>query len=96
MVFFLLMQYLKRLLPFLKPYRSSMVLLVLWTLGGILTGTLQPYQLSLVVDQGISKMDMQAVTRYCLMLVGLTAMYSAFNYLQGVQHGTLGANVVRD
>ena len=90
------MQYLKRLLPFLKPYRGSLVLLALWTVGGIVAGTLQPYQLSLVVDQGIAKMDMQAVTRYCLMLIGLTALYSLFNYLQGVQHGTLGANVVRD
>jgi ATP-binding cassette subfamily B protein len=90
------MHYLKRLLPFLKPYRGSLVLLALWTIGGIACGMLQPYQLSLVVDEGIAKMDMAAVTRYCLMLIGLTALFSLFNYLQGVQHGTLGANVVRD
>jgi ATP-binding cassette subfamily B protein len=90
------MRYLKRLLPFLKPYRGSLGLLALWTIGGIACGMLQPYQLSLVVDEGIAKMDMAAVTRYCLMLIGLTALFSLFNYLQGVQHGTLGANVVRD
>ena len=94
--FCLVMQYLKRLLPFLKPYRGSLVLLALWTMGGIACGMLQPYQLSLVVDEGIAKMDMQAVTRYCLTLIGITSLYSLFNYLQGVQHGTLGANVVRD
>ena len=90
------MQYLKRLIPFLKPYRGALVLLALWTIGGILAGTAQPYVLSLVVDQGIAKLDMQTVTTYCLVLVGLSALYSLFNYLQGVQHGTLGANVVRD
>ena len=90
------MQYLKLLLPYVRPYRRDIVLLSVWIIGAITMGLLQPYVLGRVVDQGIRTMNMDAVTRNCLILVGLTAVFSVFNYLQGVYQGTIGANVVRD
>ena len=90
------MEQLKRLLPYLKPYRCDLFLLALWTIGGIAVGLLGPYWFGKVVDDGIIKRDMDAVTRNCLFLIGTTSMFSLFNYLQGVWQGTVGANVVRD
>ena len=90
------MQHLKRLLPFLRPYRRDLFLLALFTMGGIAAGLLSPYWFGKVVDEGIAKLNMDAVTRNCLFLIGSTAMFSLFNYLQGVWQGTVGANVVRD
>ena len=90
------MRYLKHLLPFIRPYRRNLVLLSVWILGAIVMGLMQPYWLGQVVDQGIRKMDMAAVTRNCLILVAATAVFSVLNYLQGVYQGTIGANVVRD
>lgn len=90
------MQHLKRLLPYLKPYRRDLLLLALWTIGAIVAGLFSPYWFGKVVDEGITQMNMSAVTRYCLLLIGSTASFSLFNYLQGVWQGTVGANVVRD
>ena len=90
------MQQLKRLLPYLRPYRRDLWLLALFTIGGIAAGLLGPYWFGKVVDEGIAKLNMDAVTRNCLFLIGTTAMFSLFNYFQGVWQGTVGANVVRD
>jgi len=90
------MQHLKRLLPYLKPYRRDLLLLSLWTIGAIVAGLFSPYWFGRVVDEGITQLNMSAVARYCLLLIGSTAAFSLFNYLQGVWQGTVGANVVRD
>jgi len=90
------MQYLKLLLPYIRPYRRDIVVLSVWIVGAITMGLLQPFMLGRVVDEGIRTMNMDIVTRNCLILVAITAVFSVFNYLQGVYQGTIGANVVRD
>jgi ATP-binding cassette subfamily B protein len=90
------MNYLKRLLPFARPYRFAILLTLLFTAGGLITNLIVPLMLSRAVDEGVLKMDMSAVVLYCGLLVGFAALRSVFYYLQGVWQGTVGADIVRD
>ena len=90
------MNYLKRLLPFAKPYRFAILLTMLFTAGGLITNLAVPLMLSRAVDQGVLMKDMNAVVLYCGLLVGIAAVRSLFYYLQGVWQGTVGADIVRD
>lgn len=90
------MNYLKRLLPFAKPYRFAILLTMLFTAGGLITNLIVPQMLGRAVDEGILKKDMSAVLFYVGLLVGIAALRSLFYYLQGVWQGTVGADIVRD
>jgi ATP-binding cassette subfamily B protein len=90
------MNHLKRLLPFAKPYRLQIVVVLFFTLGALVTNLVVPIFLGLAVDEGIGKQDMQAVVFYSLILLGVAALRSLFFYLQGVWQGTIGTDMVRD
>lgn len=90
------MAYLKRLIPFFKPYRGLLVLLALAIIVMTIGNTITPYVLTLIVDDGISKLNMQNVTMFSLLLMGITIIRSAAQYLQGYWQGVIGANIVRD
>jgi ATP-binding cassette subfamily B protein len=90
------MNYLKRLLPFARPYWFAILLTLLFTAGGLITNLIVPQMLGRAVDEGILKQDMSAVLLYIGLLVGIAALRSVFYYLQGVWQGTVGADVVRD
>ncbi|MCS6774863.1 MAG: ABC transporter ATP-binding protein [Anaerolineae bacterium] len=90
------MEYLKRLLPLAAPYTKDIVLTVLFTLGALFTNLAVPLLLAQVVDQGILKLDLNAVLHWSGLLVGVAALRSVFFYLQGVWQGTIGADIVRD
>lgn len=90
------MSYLKRLLPFFTPYRGLMALLAVAIIVMTIGNTITPYVLTLIVDDGISKLDMRNVTLFSLLLMGITLIRSAAQYLQGYWQGLIGANIVRD
>jgi ATP-binding cassette subfamily B protein len=90
------MEYLKRLLPFAKPYRWRIAFVLLVTVGGLVTNLIVPQLLGLAVDRGVVALDLQATLFWCLALVSVAALRSLFYYLQGVHQGIVGTDVVRD
>jgi ABC-type multidrug transport system fused ATPase/permease subunit len=90
------MEYLKRLLPFARPYRRRIVWVLVFTIGALVTNLMVPQLLGFAVDQGVIALDLQATLFWCLVLVGVAALRSLFFYLQGVYQGMIGTDVVRD
>ncbi len=90
------MNYLKRLLPFAKPYRFAILLTMLFTAGGLITNLDRAADAGPRSGRGRAMKDMNAVVLYCGLLVGIAALRSLFYYLQGVWQGTVGADIVRD
>jgi ATP-binding cassette subfamily B protein len=90
------MNHLKRLIPFLKPYNRNIVLLSTVIILASLFGQTVPYVFGVVVDEGIKKLDMNAVTFWAALLIGVMALSSFLNYAQGYLQGLVGADIVRD
>jgi ATP-binding cassette subfamily B protein len=90
------MEYLKRLLPFAKPYRWRIAFVMLVTACGLAANLIVPQLLGQAVDRGVLALDLQATLFWCLVLVGVAALRSLFYYLQGVYQGMVGTDVVRD
>ncbi|MCS7055621.1 MAG: ABC transporter ATP-binding protein/permease [Thermoflexales bacterium] len=90
------MEYLKRLLPFARPYRRRIVAVLMFTIGALVTNLMVPQLLGRAVDQGVIALDLRATLFWCLVLVGVAALRSLFYYLQGVYQGMVGTDVVRD
>ena len=90
------MKELKRLIPFVVPYRRQLVTLALFSIVALIGGLVNPYFLGLTVDRGIALKDMNAVLLYGGLLLVMSAMMSLFNYLKSVWQGIIGTNVVRD
>ncbi len=90
------MIYLKRLLPLAAPYRRSILLTALFTLGGLFSNLVVPQMLGRAVDNGVLRLDLQATLFWVAALIAVAALRSLFFYLQGVWQGTIGADIVRD
>ncbi len=90
------MEYLKRLLPFARPYRRRIFWVLVFTIGALVTNLMVPQLLGFAVDQGVVVLDLQATLFWCLVLVGVAALRSLFYYLQGIYQGMVGTDVVRD
>ncbi|BCX04690.1 MAG: ABC transporter ATP-binding protein [Candidatus Roseilinea sp.] len=90
------MEYLKRLLPFARPYRRRIFWVLVFTIGALVTNLMVPQLLGFAVDQGVIALDVQATLFWCAVLVGVAALRSLFYYLQGVYQGMVGTDVVRD
>ncbi len=90
------MEYLKRLLPFARPYSRRIALVLTFTFGALITNLMVPQLLGLAVDRGVLMLDLQSTLLWCLVLVVVAAVRSLFFYLQGVYQGMVGTDVVRD
>ena len=58
------MEYLKRL-PFAKPYRWRIFVTILFTVGALVTNLIVPLLLGKAVDEGVLKLDRDAVLFWC-------------------------------
>lgn len=90
------MDQLKRLLPFVAPYRRRLALLAVLTIVALAAMLAEPYFFGLTIDRGVIQQDMSAVVRYCLLLIGAALVFSACSYARSVLQGVVAANVVRD
>ncbi len=89
------MSYLKRLLPFIKPFQGRFLLVGLLSLLAMVIGQVEPRLLGLAIDEGVQKLDLNAVALYMLLLLGAVVAFSIINYIRQVMQGTLGTDVVR-
>ncbi len=89
------MSYLKRLLPFIKPFRGRFLLVGLLSLVAMVIGQIEPRLMGLAIDEGVQKLDLNAVGLYMLLLLSAVVCFSIINYIRQVMQGTLGTDVVR-
>lgn len=89
------MAYLKRLFPFIAPYRGRFALVGILSIIALFFGQAEPRLLGLAIDEGAQKLDLNAVAYYCVLLVGTAVCFSIVNYIRQVLQGTLGTDVVR-
>jgi ATP-binding cassette subfamily B protein len=85
----------RRLFPYLKPYRRQVVQAVVAMLVFALASGLQPYLISLVIDDYIPQGDMQAVTAMGLALIVLALVSWAAQYVQQVSTSFMGHRILR-
>ncbi|MEL6539281.1 MAG: ABC transporter ATP-binding protein [Bacteroidota bacterium] len=87
---------LRKLLMFVKPYRSIFYLLILLTvLAGVL-GPLQPYLIQVTIDRYMSKGDYTGLVHMTLLLVGLLIAQVIVQYFSTYLADWLGQHIVSD
>ncbi|MGQ9903757.1 MAG: ABC transporter ATP-binding protein [Anaerolineae bacterium] len=90
------MNELKKLLPFVAPYRARLALLGVVSVIALIGVLLEPYFFGLAIDRGIVMQDMNAVLLYCGLLIASAIIFSVGNYAKSVLQGIVAADVVRD
>lgn len=90
------MNELKKLLPFVDPYRGRLALLGVVSVVSLVGVLLEPYFFGLAIDRGIVMQDMNAVILYCGLLIASAILFSVGSYARSVLQGIVAADVVRD
>ncbi|MCE5257999.1 MAG: ABC transporter ATP-binding protein/permease [Chloroflexi bacterium] len=89
------MAILRRMSSYLKPYLSSLVLLLVCMVAGLLAELFMPRILGYVIDRGISQRSMPNVLRYAGLLALLAVVRAALRYGQMITQERLGQETVR-
>ena len=87
---------LRRLLAYVRPYRSVFIGLIVLTVVTAAVGTLRPFLIQRMVDVSIEQGDVGGLNRMFLWLFGLLIVHAAVSYLQTYYGGWLGQYIVRD
>jgi ATP-binding cassette, subfamily B, multidrug efflux pump len=89
-------QVLRRLMVYIRPYRSVFVLLIFLTIATAILGTVRPFLIQRMVDVQISSGDWPGLNRMVALLLGLLVAHTGVSYLQTYYGGWLGQYIVRD
>lgn len=87
---------LKRLWPFMRPYRSTIVLALAALFVAAAAGLGLPVGVRLVIDEGFSAEDAGQIDRYFLLLFALTFVLALFSATRFYLVSWLGERVVAD
>jgi ATP-binding cassette subfamily B protein len=86
----------RRVLPYTKPYRWSLVMLLLLTAFSAVTAAATPLILKLIIDDGIVAKRLGVVVGLTLLIAGLAVMDAVAIYFQTWFSGRVGQGVVYD
>jgi ATP-binding cassette subfamily B protein len=89
-------QVLRRLMVYIRPYRSVFALLIVLTIATAVLGTVRPFLIQQMVDVQISNGDWPGLNRMFALLMGLLVAHTGVSYLQTYYGGWLGQYIVRD
>ena len=85
-----------KLWPFIRPYRSTMLLALLALLVAAAASLLLPVGVRLVIDEGFSRSNAASVDRYFAVLFGIAALLAVFSSARFYLVSWLGERVVAD
>jgi ATP-binding cassette subfamily B protein len=85
----------RRLFPYLRPYKRQAIMAVVSMLVFALASGVQPYLISLVIDEYIPKGDLSGVTAIGAALIGLSLIGWAAQYVQQVATSFMGHRILR-
>ncbi|MDH7485617.1 MAG: ABC transporter ATP-binding protein [Anaerolineae bacterium] len=84
------MNNLKRIMPFVRPYRWQAILALVLLLGMVAADLLVPRLTQQVIDQGVARQDLRMILTTSLLMLGaavLSALFSVGNTLLSVRVG---------
>ncbi|MBO3800027.1 MAG: ABC transporter ATP-binding protein [Candidatus Brockarchaeota archaeon] len=82
------------LLRWLYPMKARVILLALIALVSLLVNVVSPYVSKLLIDEGITRGDVDAVGRYVLILVLIAAGGWFLGFLRGILSGSLNQKLL--
>ena len=87
---------LKRLLQFIKPYKSQFIFLVFLTVLSAALVPLRPYLIQLTIDNDVANGDYPGLVRMIGWLVGLLVFQAIVAYLHTYLSGWIGQYIIKD
>ena len=86
----------KKIFPYLKPYRKQMILTGILCVVSTLEGTFLPYLMSRIVDDGIAVGNMGAIFRLGGLMLALAIMSMLCAVWTGAVNARISAGFSRD
>ncbi|MFT4045966.1 MAG: ABC transporter ATP-binding protein [Solimonas sp.] len=86
----------RRLLPYLRPYRRSLFLVLLVSLLSTAFGLAQPYFSKLMIDNALLERDWDALVRIAALMIVVTIAGFGFNILASYRYVSLSAAMLFD
>ncbi len=83
-----------RLFPYLKPYKKQVIIAIIAMLVFAVASSLQPFLISLVIDDYIPNEDLNGVAMIGALMVGLAIVSWAAQYVQQVMTAYMGHNIL--
>lgn len=87
---------LKRLMQFIKPYKSQFVLLILLTLLIAIIVPIRPYIIQLALDNEVANGDYKGLVKMISLLFGLLVVQAIVQYVHTYLSGWLGQYIIKD
>jgi ATP-binding cassette subfamily B multidrug efflux pump len=87
---------LKRLLQFVKPYKSQFIFLVFLTVLSAALVPLRPYLIQLTIDNDVANGDYPGLVRMIGWLIGLLVVQAIVAYLHTYLSGWIGQYIIKD
>lgn len=87
---------LKRVIQTFGPYKSQIVLIILCVLVAAALGVATPYFLRIIIDQGLTKGNLDVITLYSALTVLVTLGATAFSLGYGYLSVVVGQKILRD
>jgi len=86
----------RRLLRYLRPYRTTVAVCVVMLLVATVASLLRPYLLKLAIDVHIAGKDLDGLTRLCGLYAVLLALEMTFRYAQTFLMNYVGQRIMYD
>lgn len=86
----------RRLLPWLRPYRARLAMVLVISLAATAVGLAQPYLSKLMIDQALMKRDMAALATIAAAMVGVTLGGYVLNIAASYRYVQLSAAMLHD
>ncbi len=86
----------RRVAALFRPYRSKVFLTLLAVLAGVVLGLFPPIFLKYLIDDGITKANMQVVTEYSLLTILFTILAAGVTLLYGYWSVLIGQGIMSD
>jgi ABC-type multidrug transport system fused ATPase/permease subunit len=83
-----------RLFPYLKPYKRQVIIAIIAMLIFAVASSLQPFLISLVIDEYIPQGDLNGVAMIGAAMIGLALLSWAGQYVQQVMTAYMGHNIL--
>jgi len=90
------MSQLRRLLQFVRPYRTRLYITLVAIVIGSVLGLAGPYALQFLIDAVFKENDPQLLNRITLTLIGIFALQSVLYFIRGYLLAFIGERVMAD
>lgn len=85
----------RRIIASFKPYRAKMIWIILMVLASVGFGLMPPFFLRIIIDQGISKSNLQVTAQYSLLTLLFTVLASVLTFGYGYLSVSVGQDILQ-